>query len=157
MVTDLFLLKSSEMFNILKDQAVRLDLGLTTPSSPPEGGLSGKVTHCGRPIPNATVVLLDAQLDPVTFTQTDQAGIYCITGLSSRRYGQTATGTDFLPADIIFFFLPENEIRIANIELKRQNRVFFMGCGSARSNEVSNNYVGSHGTLKVFYDKVTAP
>jgi hypothetical protein len=122
MVTDLFFLKCSEEFDIQNNQAVRLDLGLSTTPPPPGQEITGKVTHCGRPIPNATVVVLDAQFNPVTNTQTDQDGMYFIAGLNPQRYGLTATSTGFPAADTIFISLMENEIKIANIELKRQNR-----------------------------------
>jgi hypothetical protein len=125
MVTDLFALKRSEEFIIQNSQAVRVDLGLTTPPSPPDKAITGKVTHCGRPIHNATVVVLDAQLNPVAFTQTDQAGIYFIAGLNPRLYGLTATATYFSAAAIIVISLMESQIKIANIELEKQSRRVF--------------------------------
>jgi hypothetical protein len=129
MVTDLFSLKCSDEFNIQNNQAVRVNLGLTIPPSPPGGKvITGKVSHCGQPIRNATVVVLDTQLNPVTYTRTDQDGIYLIVGLNSRLYGLTATSPDFLASDIIFISLTDSEIKIANIELKKQNRRVFCWC-----------------------------
>ena len=84
MATDLFALKRSEEFYIQNNKAVRVDLGLTMAPSPPRKGITGKVTHRGHPIGNATVVVLDAQLNPVTYTQTNQEGIYLIAGLNSQ-------------------------------------------------------------------------
>jgi hypothetical protein len=125
MVTDLFALKCSEEFNIQNNQAVRVDLGLTIPPSPPEKVITGKVSHCGRPIRNATVVVLDTQLNPVTYSPTDQDGIYLIVGLNSQAYGLTATAPGFSTSNIIFISLMDCEIKIANIELKKQScRVF---------------------------------
>jgi hypothetical protein len=126
MVRGLFSLKCSEEFNIQSNQAVRVDLGITIPPSPPGKAITGNVSYCGHSIRNATVVVLDAQLNPVTYTQTDQDGIYSIVGLNSQIYGLTATSPDFLASDIIFISLRDCEIKIANIELKKQSRRVFL-------------------------------
>jgi hypothetical protein len=137
MVTDLFALKRSKKFIIQNSQAARVDLGLTIPPSPPDKAITGKVTHCGRPIPNATVVVVDAQLNPVTFTRTDPAGIYRIAGLNARLYGLTATATGFSAAAIMGISLMESQVKIADIELEKQTRCVFSwyGCAEFDQNE----------------------
>ncbi|MGD9154561.1 MAG: carboxypeptidase-like regulatory domain-containing protein [Bacillota bacterium] len=125
MVTNLFSLKRSAKFSIQNNQAVRVDLGLTVTPSPPRKEITGQVTHWGQPIPNATVVVLDAQLNPVTYTQTNQDGIYLIAGLNSQLYGLTATAPDFFAADIIWISLVKSKITIANIELQKSSRCVF--------------------------------
>jgi hypothetical protein len=128
MITDLFALKCSEEFNIQNNQTIRVNLGLKTSLYPPRKMISGKVSHCGHPLRNATVVVLEAHFNPVTYTRTDDNGIYLIAGLNSQLYGLTATAPDFTVSDIIFLSLLDCEIKIANIELKNPNRRVFCWC-----------------------------
>ena len=129
-----YLLTRSEEFRLEPNEEVRVDLKLNKRPCPTKNKITGKVTSCGRPVPHATVKVLDHKYNPVTHALTDQAGVYLIENLKSGDYKLTATAPGFLVADIVSFSIVPKEVIRINFSLKEDK--------SARE----NNFV--YGTVR---------